>query len=235
MSTNTSIKTVFTPRVILQLLIFIVLTPLLPLIITWNWGWWEAWAFALTFILGFIISRLLVWRRNPDLIAERGKFLQHDNPESWDKTLAPLVGLGGGLIPIVAGLDARFGPSVSFDLWVRLLGLGLLLVGMWFGSYALLENSYFSGMVRIQKESGQKVIDTGPYGWVRHPGYAGALVSYLGAPFLLESLWTLIPVGLLLVLLVVRTALEDRTLQEKLEGYSEYAQRVRYRLIPGVW
>ncbi|MFW5713089.1 MAG: methyltransferase family protein [Brevefilum sp.] len=226
---------VLTLRVLLILLVFIVGVPMLPLLISWDWAWWEAWTYAGVNFLGFVISRVLASRKHPDLIVERGKFFRHDNPEVWDKTLSPLVGLAGGLIPLVAGLDARFGISISFPLWVRLAALGLLIAGYVLGSYALITNRYFSGMVRIQSDRGHQVVNSGPYRWMRHPGYAGSLLSYLATPFLLESLWTFTPVVLISAILVLRTALEDRTLQKKLEGYREYTNEVHYRLIPGIW
>jgi protein-S-isoprenylcysteine O-methyltransferase Ste14 len=231
---NDQTKTV-TPRVVAQMLFFIVVVPCLPLLISWRWGWWEAWVYAITCILGFAVSRLLAARRHPDLLAERARFLRHDDAKSWDKLLAPLVGLGGGLIPLVAGLDARFDPSPPFGLWVKIVSLAFILAGYALGSYALIENRFFSGMVRIQTEREHQVVSSGPYGWVRHPGYAGALLTYLATPFFLDALWAFLPVALIVVVLVIRTRLEDRTLQEELEGYREYAERVRYRLLPGVW
>ena len=199
------------------------------------WGWWEAWVYAAVNILGFAVSRWLAGRRNPDLLAERSQFLQHANPEAWDKTLSPLLGLAGGAIPLVAGLDARFGPSAQFGLWIKLIAFAILLAGYILGAYALIANRFFSGMVRLQTERGHQVVSSGPYRWVRHPGYAGALLSYLAAPFLLDSWWTLLPVALTYLIIFIRTRLEDKFLQESLEGYREYAQRVRWRLIPGVW
>jgi len=118
---------------------------------------------------------------------------------------------------------------------VKLLGLAGILAGYALGSYALVENRFFSGMVRIQTERGHQVVSSGPYRWLRHPGYAGALITYLGTPLFLDSVWGFVPVVLLAILLVVRTRLEDRTLQEELPGYRDYAGRVRYRLLPGVW
>ncbi len=224
-----------TPRVIIMVFIFIVLVPFLPLLISWQWDWWEAWFYALVSILGFVISRYLAWRRNPDILAERGKFLQHDNPEPFDKLLSPLLALVGGLIPIAAGLDARFGPAVEFGAIIKAISVVLFIGGYVLGSYALITNAFFSGMVRIQEDRDQHVITTGPYQWVRHPGYSGALITYIATPFLLESLWTFIPVALSFVILFTRTALEDKALQEKLIGYRAYAQKVRYRLIPGIW
>lgn len=226
---------VLTPRVVIQLVFFVVLLPLLPLLISGRWGWWEAWAYFIICVLGFVISRALAVQRNPDLIAERAGSMQREDAKPWDKILAPLVSIGGGLIPLVVGLDALGGSSASFGAPVKALALIALLAGYAAAMYALVENRFFSGVVRIQKDRGHQVVSSGPYAWVRHPGYAGGLLSYLAAPFFLDSLWALLPTAFLTVALVIRTSLEDRTLQDELEGYREYAQRVRYRLIPGVW
>lgn len=224
-----------TPRVIVQLLVFIILIPMLPLLISWRWDWLEAWLYAGVAILGFAISRMLAARRHPDLIAERARMLDHKDAESWDMVLAPLVALGAGLIPLVAGLDERFGWSPTFSPAVHVAALVLILGGYALGSYALIVNRYFSGVVRIQTEREHHVISTGPYRWMRHPGYASALVTYLATPLLLDAAWAFVPVLLLTAALVTRTLFEDRTLQAKLEGYRDYTQRVHYRLLPGIW
>jgi protein-S-isoprenylcysteine O-methyltransferase Ste14 len=228
-------RRILTPRVIVQVLLFVVAAPLLPLLISWHWDWWEAWVYAIIGIAGFAVSRALAARRHPDLLAERARFLQHENPEPWDRLLAPLVGLGGALIPIVAGLDARFGWSPAFSLPLKIVALALILIGYALGTWALIVNRFFSGMVRIQSERGHRVVSSGPCHWVRHPGYAGALLTYLATPVLLDAGWAYVPVGFLAVVLVIRTALEDRTLHVQLEGYREYAKEVRYRLVPGMW
>jgi protein-S-isoprenylcysteine O-methyltransferase Ste14 len=228
-------KRVITPAVIVQMLFFIIVIPFLPLLITRRWGWWEAWVYALVSILGFAASRALAARRNPGLLAERARFLQHEDAKSWDKLLAPLVGLGSGLVPLVAGLEALFDRSPSFSLTMKILALAVLLAGYALGSYALIENCFFSGMVRIQTDRGQHVVTGGPYRWLRHPGYAGSLLAYLATPLFLDSTWAFLPAAFFTVVLVIRTALEDKTLQDELAGYREYATRVRYRLLPGVW
>jgi protein-S-isoprenylcysteine O-methyltransferase Ste14 len=115
------------------------------------------------------------------------------------------------------------------------VALALILAGYALSSYALVENRYFSGMVRIQAERDHHVVTSGPYRWVRHPGYSGALLTFWGSPLFLDSAWAFLPAGLLTIVLVIRTALEDRTLQEQLDGYRAYAERVRYRLLPSVW
>lgn len=231
---NNQQKTI-SPRVVLQVLIFVVVIPCLPVLISWRWGWWEAWVYAIICILGFAISRALAARRHPGLLAERARFTRHENAEAWDRLLAPLVGLGGGLIPLVVGLDALFDWSPAFNTPVKILALAIILAGYALGSYALIENPFFSGMVRIQTDRGHRVVSSGPYRWVRHPGYAGALVTYLATPFFLDALWALLPAVLLIVALVIRTQLEDKTLQDRLEGYRNYALQVPYRLLPGVW
>lgn len=227
---------ILTVRVIVQLLVFIVLVPFLPLLISWDWAWWEAWVYALIGILGFVVSRVLAARRHPGLLAERAKFMQHEDTKPWDNILARLVGLGGALIPLAAGLDARYAWSgVDFGLTEKIIALVLILAGFGLGSWALMENRFFSGVVRIQKERGHHVISTGPYAWMRHPGYAGALLTYIATPILLDSLWTYLPAAFISIVLFIRTDLEDRALKQELPGYREYAQKTRFRLLPGIW
>jgi hypothetical protein len=220
---------------LIMMLFFIVVIPFLPLLISWRWNWWEAWVYAAIAIFGFAISRVLASRRHPDLIAERARFLQQQDTKSWDKLLSPLVGLGSGFIPLVAGLDARFDWSPAFNQPLKSLALLMLLAGYLLGSYALIENRFFSGTVRIQTERGHQVVSSGPYRWMRHPGYAGALLSYLATPLFLDAIWAFLPAGFIAILLIIRTGLEDKTLQAELDGYREYARRVRYRLLPGIW
>jgi protein-S-isoprenylcysteine O-methyltransferase Ste14 len=223
------------PRAILLVIIFIVIVPLLPLLITQRWDWWQAWVYAIICILGFVVSRALVARRNPDLIAERSQYMEQEGTKSWDKRLSPLVSLGGALVPLAAGLEALLGRVLAFSLPITVLALVIFLAGYTLATYALYENRFFSGTVRIQTERGHHVVSSGPYRWMRHPGYAGALLSYLASPLLLDSCWAFLPAVLLALVLIIRTRLEDRTLQEELPGYRDYAARVRYRLLPGVW
>ena len=228
-------KTAPSLRVVAQVLIFIVLVPFLPLLISGRWDWWEAWVYAIVSILGFVISRALAARRHPDLLAERARSMEQANTQAWDRRLAPLLGLGGALVLFVAGLDMRFGWPPTFSLALKLLALAVIVAGYALGSYALIENRFFSSVVRIQSDRGQQVVTSGPYAWVRHPGYVGALLTYLTTPLFLDSAWAYLPTLFVGGVLVVRTKLEDRLLQAELAGYREYALRVRYRLLPGVW
>lgn len=224
-----------TPRVFAQYLIPVFVIPILPMLISGRWDWWEAWVFAVIYILGFAVSRLLAARRHPDLVAERARLLQHRDAKPWDKVLAPLVVLGIGLIPMVAGLDALFSWPPTFSVPLKILALIILLAGYALGSCALIENRFFSVMVRLQTERGHRVVSSGPYRWLRHPGYSGTLWSNLAVPLFLDAAWAFLPAAFLAIVLVIRTSLEDRTLQDELTGYRDYARRVRYRLLPGVW
>jgi len=229
-------KLKFSPGLVIQLLVFIVLVPFLPILISSRWDWWQAWVYGLVGVLGFIVSRYLVSRRHPDLLAERSRMMAHEDAKNWDKLLGRLVGLGGALIPLVAGLDRKYRWSgVDYGYEVEIIALVLILLGYAIGTWALVENRFFSGVVRIQTERGHHVVSSGPYGIVRHPGYAGALLVYVATPLLLGSPLTFLPVIVMAVVLVIRTVLEDRTLQEELPGYKEFTQKTRYRLIPGVW
>lgn len=222
-------------RVAMMLLLVLVVIPMLPILISGRWGWWEAWVMLAVFILTFVVSRVLAARRNPGILAERANYNQHENTQPWDKWLSPLVAFGSVFILLVVGLDARFHWSSGFSLFWELVGLALILAGYLLASYAFVVNAYFSGTVRIQDERGHKVISSGPYSWIRHPGYAGSLLSSLGMPLLLDSAWAFLPMIIFGFFFFIRARLEDRFLHENLPGYREYAQKVRFRLLPGVW
>jgi len=222
-------------RIVVMLLLVLVVIPLLPILISGRWNWWEAWVMLAVFVLSFILSRALAVRKSPDILKERANYNQHENTQPWDKWLSPLVAFGSVFILLVAGLDALYHWSAGFPLAVEIAGLVLIAGGYILGSYAFIENAYFSGTVRIQDERGHRVVSSGPYGWMRHPGYLGSLVASLGMPLLLDSIWAFIPVVIFGAFFIIRTRLEDNFLQENLPGYREYAQKVRYRLLPGIW
>ncbi|HET7011562.1 MAG TPA: isoprenylcysteine carboxylmethyltransferase family protein [Anaerolineales bacterium] len=228
-------RRVLTRRVVIQLLIFIVLVPLLPLLISGRWNWPEAWVYAAANIGGFAVSRALAARRHPDLIAERARWLQHEDAKAWDRWLAPSAALAGVGIPLIAGLDELLRWSPGFSIPVKGFSLLVFVAGSVLASCALIENRFFSGMVRIQTDRGHHVVSGGPYRWIRHPGYAGALLAFWSSAVLLDSWWAFLPAIVTTVLLVIRTQLEDTTLQAELPGYGDYARRVRFRLVPGVW
>jgi hypothetical protein len=132
-------------------------------LISRHWNWWEAWAYCLLSILSFIVSRLLIARRHPDLIAERAKYMQHGDDQPWDKRLAPLMGVGGILVLLAAGLDELLDWSPSFSAPVKIVALLIILSGYVLSSYAMVENRFFSGMFCLQTDWGQEVVSSGLY------------------------------------------------------------------------
>lgn len=211
------------------------LVALILLGISRDLGWWQAWVFSVALLIVGVGGRFLAERNHPGLMNER-LHLGHEGVKGWDKLLAPLMGFAV-LFPhvIVAGLDNYYGWTTPFALWLQAIALVLILFGYAFADWALVVNRYFSLMVRIQKDRGHVVCDTGPYRYVRHPAYAGNVVASFTIPFFLDSWWVMGPAVIALVITVVRTALEDRTLINELQGYRDYASRVRYKLIPFIW
>lgn len=228
-------QTKISATIIVRMLVVVVAVSFLPVLVSGLWNWWEGWVFGTISLGSFVIGRVLLARRNPELVVERARLGQQKDTKPWDKILSPLMAFGSLLISLVAGLDIRFGWSPGFGLPVQLIALFIILAGTAFGTWALLENRFFSAMVRIQTDRGHQVVSTGPYRWIRHPGYVGTFFFFMAMPFFLNSVWALLPAALLLIAGIIRTSLEDRTLQDELEGYREYAQRVRYRLVPGIW
>jgi protein-S-isoprenylcysteine O-methyltransferase Ste14 len=222
-------------RTIVQLVFVLIVMPLLPMLISGAWDWWEAWIYAILTFFGFIISRGLASRRHPDILDERARSMGLQGAKPWDKILAPVVALGSFVILIVAGVDKLNGWTAPYSITAKVATVIVIVLGYMLGTWALVENKFFSGIVRIQNDRGHRVVTTGPYRFIRHPGYAGALWTYLAIPILLDSIWAFIPALLLVGALVLRTSLEDQTLQAELPGYKEYTQKTRYRLFPGIW
>ena len=224
------------PRTIVGAILFFLFTPLVLFITSGQLDWWMAWVYSILSVALMLGSRVLMARKHPDLVAERANYREAEGIKEWDKKLVPWVAqIGPLIILIVAGLDKRFGWSPSMLIWIPLVALLMALLGYIFSIWALLENRYFSSVVRIQTERGHTVCDTGPYKLIRHPGYAGGLIWYLMTPLILGSLWAYIPTLIVMALTVLRTSLEDKALQAELPGYVEYSQQTRYRLIPGIW
>ncbi len=198
--------------------------------------WPMAWAYVGLALGGTVISRALLLRFQPDLAAERAGSLEHEDARAWDKALVPIMAIVGPLLLLtLAGLDHRFGWSPPLPLWLMIAAGAMLLLAYLLGSWAMFSNRFFSGTVRIQHERGHTVVTTGPYRLVRHPAYASNVLAWAVTPVMLGSLWALIIGVALIVLTVIRTALEDRTLLEELPGYRVYAGRTRWRLLPGIW
>jgi protein-S-isoprenylcysteine O-methyltransferase Ste14 len=170
---------------------------------------------------------------SPELMAERGEV--KEDVEPWDRTVALIGSIFTVAVIILPGFDQRFGWPPPLAPSIQIIGLIFYALGMGWFTWSMASNPFFSGTVRIQTDRDQVVATSGPYQYVRHPGYIGYVIAWIATAIALGSLWTLIPAILIVITIIIRTALEDKTLHEKLPGYSEYAKKVRYRLIPGIW
>lgn len=236
MATKTDQQQTMAPAQWIPVIVSYLFIPLVLLVCGGDFSWWQAWVYALMICLAGVGGRMLADRRHPGLQAERQKAYSAQNVKLWDKVLSLLMAVSVSFpLYIVAGLDHRYRWTPVFPLWLNILGFILIAVGYALAAWALVENRNYSSVVRIQEDRGHEVCDSGPYKIVRHPSYTGNMLSPLGIVLALDSLWTLIPVAVALIIAVVRTALEDKTLQEELPGYMDYTRRVRYRLIPGIY
>jgi protein-S-isoprenylcysteine O-methyltransferase Ste14 len=217
----------------LLLLLVILLGILLPAAGRLDWA--QGWAFSLAFCAFLLSYGIWVRRNDPGQLAERSTSGRKESVKPWDRMILSIYTVLLLALLVLAGLDAgrfRWAPAptgLQVAGWIAMVLAG----GLVFWTVSV--NTFLSRHVRIQDDRGQQTVTRGPYRWIRHPMYLGVIVLMPGIPLALGSIWGLIPGGLIGVLFVVRTALEDRTLQAELPGYREYAQKVRYRLIPGVW
>lgn len=215
---------------IIGLPVFLALFMFLP---AGTWAWPRGLLFVLI-LLGVISAVFLILHRvNPEVIVARSRF--YEGTKQWDKFLLGLYFPAMSAVVFVAALDDNRFHWFPVSWWVCGVGYALLLVGIAIVTWAEGVNKFFEVTVRIQTDRGHKVIDTGPYAIVRHPGYFGGILHAFGMSLSLGSLWALIPAGLASIVLIVRTQWEDQTLRKELHGYKEYGTRVRYKLIPGVW
>lgn len=196
-------------------------------------GWRPGWTFVAVLVLGFGLSALVLARVNPVIYRARSRFQPGTKP--WDKALLAVILPAMTAILPVAAFDAGRRHGSFVPAWAVLAGYAGVLAGIALTSWAQAVNPFFEPGVRIQSERHQRVIDSGPYRFVRHPGYVAALLLFFGMALALGSLWALFPAALAAALLVLRTAWEDRLLRTELPGYADYARRVRWRLLPGVW
>ena len=203
-----------------------------PLIAAGTLRWAGIWIYMGTIASGAVVQRAYVARRNPQVLLRRRGV--GAGTKGWDIAWAFVAGPLAVLPPIVAGLGVRAGAS-AMPWPFALLGFVVNTACGVVWAYAMASNAHFEPTVRIQRDVGHVVVDGGPYRFVRHPGYASFLFGTLGTPFLLLS-WSAFAVAPLLASwFVVRAALEDATLRCELAGYVDYARRVRFRLVPGLW
>lgn len=217
---------------IIQVLASLLVQAVLLFAISGRLDWTEAWIFLGIYLLGILANALWALGNNPEVINERGRVGK--NAKNWDKVIGIAYCLLLLALAVVAPLDVRNNWS-SVPAWIKVLGALSFSMAMAMTFWAMKTNTFLSTFVRIQEERGHYTVTSGPYRFVRHPMYSGILFMCWGMPLLLGSWWALIPGLLIIALFVVRTSLEDKTLQAELPGYFEYTQHVHYRLIPGVW
>jgi protein-S-isoprenylcysteine O-methyltransferase Ste14 len=229
-------KTGITPGIVrrfIQLMIIIILQAVILFFAAGRLDYGEGWAYLVQYVGFIVLNAILLMSGNKDLIEERSRILE--NTKGWDRVVSVFYGLFGLGMLLVAALDARWGWSPHLGLAPQIIAWVIMALGYGMFSWAMASNKYFSVMVRIQEERGHAVAIGGPYRFLRHPGYIGIIVYSLALPVMFSSLWTFLPAMGMVVVIIIRTILEDRTLHRELAGYTGYAQKVRYRLIPGVW
>jgi len=195
--------------------------------------YWQGWAFVgVTFLSVMITMALFVGKT--DLVQERMR--PGPGTKWWDKVFYAFYVPAFFAVVVVAGLDVgRFGWTGALPAFVYAVGYAVYIASLFLNSWCMWVNRFFSSTVRIQTDRGHEVVQEGPYRFVRHPGYVAGILMAKGIALVLGSLWAVVPALIVVVLLLVRTYLEDVTLQRELPGYAEYARKVRYRLVPGVW
>jgi protein-S-isoprenylcysteine O-methyltransferase Ste14 len=198
-----------------------------------EFAWCAAWALIGVTSVWILATGVVIVRNHPDLLAEQ--LGPRRGAKRWDIAIMAVKAILQVVVLVVAGLDRRYGWTGEPDGAAQLAALIICGLGYSLVVWATASNAFFSQIVRIQLERGHTVVTGGPYGFVRHPAYAGGVLAEVSTPILLGSWWALIPGMLDASLMIVRTGLEDRTLQAELPGYREYAQSVPNRLVPRVW
>ncbi|MFH1052196.1 MAG: isoprenylcysteine carboxylmethyltransferase family protein [bacterium] len=195
--------------------------------------YWQGWIYV---IIGIIMSILnyTVLRIDTELLKERSK--PGENTKKWDKIILGLSFMMTVSMYIIAGLDSgRYHWSPDFHRTFYILGIILTSLGQLLFLIAQKQNKFFSSTMRIQTDRGHTVCDTGLYGFVRHPAYMGSVIQAIGFPLIFGSLWSIIPITILIILTLIRTILEDKVLQNELRGYKQYCNKTRFKIIPFVW
>ena len=220
-------------KIVVRLLIYAIILGAILFLSAGRVDWVMGWAW-LVIHTAVIMTSALIFPVDPELADERTHL--KEGVKQWDKIIVIptqiLMPLG---FLILAGLDMRYDWSPALPLWVQIIALILTGLGYLLSVWASSVNKFYSRLVRIQTERGHYVVTDGPYKVIRHPGYTGIVIFMLTTALALDSLWTLTLSGALSLLLIIRTALEDKTLQEELDGYKTYTQEVRYKLVPWVW
>jgi protein-S-isoprenylcysteine O-methyltransferase Ste14 len=198
--------------------------------LTWNRGW----ICTVLYLGGFQISKAVLRKLNPGLLEQRETAIRRDT-KPFDKIFLRILLSLTIVQPVIAGLDAVRFSWAPLPFWTVYPGIGLFIVSATWITWVLVKNPHAESSVRIQEDRGHTVIASGPYRFVRHPMYVGLIQLHQAIALILGSGWTLALAGLITILLMVRTALEDQTLRQELPGYEQYTTITRYRLMPGIW
>jgi protein-S-isoprenylcysteine O-methyltransferase Ste14 len=228
-------KVRFTPGVIrrlAQIAALVVLQAILLFASAGRLNWFEGWLYMGLYLFFIALDAVLILPKGPDLIEERSRM---GGFKGWDRPVMALYSVSSMAMLVVAGLDERNHWSPVGSMGLQVLATILFALGYGLFCWAMVTNAYFSAAIRIQGDRGHSVVRGGPYRYVRHPGYLGAIIIALSVPIMLGSWWALVPGCALTVAVVARTLLEDRTLQDGLDGYRDYAAQVRYRIFPGLF
>jgi protein-S-isoprenylcysteine O-methyltransferase Ste14 len=196
-------------------------------------NYWQGWLFIIGNTSFFIIQSI-------SLVSKKDLAQERDKPglgrKSWDKFFFPLYLPTSISIFAVAALDAgRFNWTGNLPAPVYIISYTVCVLSLSLFLWAMRANKFFSSVVRIQTDRGHYVVRSGPYRFIRHPGYLAAIFVFISGATALGSLWALIPASLVAILFIIRTYLEDKTLKEELPGYAEYAQNAKFRLLPHIW
>ena len=203
------------------------------LILAGRIDYWQGWVFGGICFFGAIIKSI-AFVNKPDFARERVK--PGPGTKWWDKVFWAFYAPVFFAVVIVASLDAgRFRWTTHLPVSVYIISYTFHILSYFIESWCMWTNKFFSSVVRIQTDRGHKVVRDGPYKIVRHPGYVGGILLAISISLILGSLWALIPAGVIVILLIIRTYLEDITLQKELQGYADYTKKVKYRLLPGIW
>jgi protein-S-isoprenylcysteine O-methyltransferase Ste14 len=219
-----------------QMILRALLAPILMIgllfFVAGRWDYWQAWVYS---GINMIVLALMGTRltRNSELVEER--LNPKEGIKGWDKFYFAVTTPLYMIALVIAGLDARFGWTTNMPLILYWASVVVYLIGQGIFLWARYTNNYFSSVVRIQTDRGHTVCKEGPYRYVRHPGYVGGFLFTIVIGLILGSWWASIPQVIAGLMLVWRTAREDKTLQTELPGYFEFTEETKYRLLPGVW
>ena len=222
-------------EVIIKLLLFIIVLGAAFFGMARTFNWPEAWIWIGLYVAWAIFIAIYLYKNNPELLKERlNTFKKYQ--KKWD-LIVMLSGIPAYIaVFILPGLDIyRFGWTPKLPLLVEIFGFALNIAAFYIIFLTMRANTFLTRVVEIQKDRGHHVISTGPYAYVRHPMYVGIFMMFFGTPLALGSIWGLVGSVSASLVILLRTVLEDKTLQNELPGYKEYTQKVKYRIIPGIW